>query len=269
MENGAHTAALRALRDLFEELFELPGDHATVRRLVRFTAEWEDSAQAEGASGEVAQLVVDIAAMATAAAAARGCASEEERRGTREEEQSLRRMNQDLMKKNMSLRERTMVDELTGLFNRRYFERSLAYDIERFRRYHRPFGVVLFDVDFFKKINDTYGHSIGDAALRHLALMARETIRSADMVARYGGEEFVLLLPETTVEGTSILAERLRKKVASTPFDTDKGALRMTVSLGVFAVEGDFAGDAEEVMRVVDNALYAAKDAGRNCCVMA
>ena len=269
MGTGEYPAALRALYDLFEELFTLSDDREAVRRLVRFTEKWEDSVLSKGASGAAAQQVVDIAAMATAIAAVRGCVSQKERSAAREEEQSLRRMNQDLMKKNMLLRERTMVDELTGLFNRRYFERSLVYDIERFRRYHRPFGVVLFDVDFFKKINDTYGHSIGDAALRHLSLLARETIRSADMVARYGGEEFVLLLPETTVEGAFILAERLRKKVASTPFATDKGELWVNISLGVFAVEGDFQGDAEEVMRIVDNALYAAKGAGRNCCVVA
>ena len=97
-----------------------------------------------------------------------------------ETELELQRMHQQLLKKNMARRERTMIDELTGLFNRRYFERNLYYDFERFKRYGRPFSVVMFDVDYFKKINDTFGHSIGDEVLKHLAALAKGAVRRAD-----------------------------------------------------------------------------------------
>jgi diguanylate cyclase (GGDEF)-like protein len=198
-----------------------------------------------------------------------GFRREQERRRVEETEQELQRMHQQLLKKNMALRERTMVDELTGLFNRRYFERSLNYDLERFRRYGRPFSVVMFDVDYFKKINDNYGHVAGDKSLKHLADMAKATVRSADLVARWGGEEFVLLLPETGAEGAITTAERFRKKVERATLDVDQGTLTMTISLGVVAVEKDYRGDQQIIMRSVDDALYRAKEGGRNRTIVA
>jgi diguanylate cyclase (GGDEF)-like protein len=184
-------------------------------------------------------------------------------------EAELQKMHQQLLKKNMALREQTMVDELTGLFNRRYFERSLCYDLERFKRYQRPFSVVLFDVDHFKKINDTFGHGIGDESLKHLAALAKKTVRSVDLVARWGGEEFVFLLPETRRDGAVITAERFRETVERSVLDTSKGSLKMTVSLGVTSVEGDFKGDHYRIMQIVDKALYQAKESGRNQTVAA
>jgi diguanylate cyclase (GGDEF)-like protein len=273
MDNRSEFMFLQTLKKFWDELVELTDDDA-IRLAISAVADTDEpsterSEMESSRPASIADIGKDILSLTALYIAANGIAQREEKLRTTEEERSLRQIHRRLLKQNMELRERTMVDELTGLFNRRYFERSLSYDIERFRRYQRPFGVVLFDVDHFKAINDSYGHSIGDVALRHLAESAKETIRSADMAARYGGEEFVLILPETGKEGATVLAERLRRRVESSSVKTDSGDLNMTISLGVLAVEGDFSGDAEDVMRLVDNALYAAKDAGRNCFIVA
>lgn len=264
------------LRRLWEAIHRQPDDMATIRMLISALTELEsaedpvkDGPAVEVDEADVRSLLHDILSYTALFAVEKEVRLNEEQQRAVAQEKSFQQLHQQLLKKNMVLRERTMVDELTGLFNRRYFERSLSYDIERFLRYKRPLGVVLFDVDFFKRVNDTYGHSVGDAALKHLAELAKMTIRSADMVARYGGEEFVLLLPETGSEGATILADRLRRSVESTPLETENGPIQITISIGVYALEGDFSGNADEVMRIVDNALYAAKDAGRNCCIVA
>ncbi len=178
--------------------------------------------------------------------------------------ESLQRIHKQLLQTNNTLRERTMIDELTGLHNRRFFERSLAYEIERFIRYGHPIGVVLFDIDHFKKVNDTHGHLVGDQALRHLAEVTKDTIRRADILARYGGEEFVVLLPDTGFDGSIIMAERLRAAVESSPLGFDGGQLTMTISAGVSAVDKDTGRQVDDVIRIVDEALYRAKEEGRN-----
>jgi diguanylate cyclase (GGDEF)-like protein len=279
VESSNEIFFLQALKKVWDELaLREEGDDA-IRLVISAAADIAESSNdcagdtlvhAQLSSADSAAAAArDILSLTAVYIAAKEIAIKEEKRRAVEEEHSLRQMHRLLLKQNMELRERTMVDELTGLFNRRYFERSLSYDIERFRRYGRPFGVVLFDVDHFKAINDNFGHSVGDTALKHLAESAKETIRSADMAARYGGEEFVLILPETGKSGAAVLAERLRKRVESASIMTANGEVKMTISLGVLAVEGEFSGDAEDVMRFVDNALYAAKDAGRNCFITA
>ncbi len=178
------------------------------------------------------------------------------------------RVNQQLMKKNMALRESTMIDALTGLYNRRFFSRSLSYELERFRRYKHPIGVILFDIDFFKKVNDTHGHNVGDDALCHISRVAKESIRTADLLARYGGEEFVVLLPDTGIEGATTTAERLRANVASQSLTIPDGKLSMTISAGVTAITDDINFTPDEVIRKVDKALYRAKEEGRNRVVV-
>ncbi|MCP4604163.1 MAG: GGDEF domain-containing protein [Proteobacteria bacterium] len=192
-----------------------------------------------------------------------------ESNGNRKHTKELENMRQNLLRMNMSLRERTMIDELTGLYNRRFFERSLAYEIERFRRYQHAIGIILLDVDFFKKVNDTYGHAIGDEVLKHLVHVAQNNIRTADLLARYGGEEFVALLPNTGLESTTITGERLRAKVAETPLLLDQGELVQTISVGITSVDGNFKGSADQVLRAADKALYRAKAEGRNRIVVA
>ncbi|MCP4599439.1 MAG: GGDEF domain-containing protein [Proteobacteria bacterium] len=181
---------------------------------------------------------------------------------------TLNHVNKQLQKTNMSLRERTMIDELTGLYNRRFFERSLSYEIERFLRYRHPISVVLFDIDYFKKINDNYGHNMGDGALRHTATIAKDSIRGADIIARYGGDEFVILQPDTQLEDSIITAERLRARVEDAPLAINGDRLHLTVSAGVTAVGDNIHARTEGVIQTADQALYQAKDEGRNRVVV-
>jgi diguanylate cyclase (GGDEF)-like protein len=160
-----------------------------------------------------------------------------------------------------AVRALTLTDELTGLHNRRFFERELRREVERAHRFDRRLALVLLDVDHFKDYNDTFGHRAGDEALRGVAAhLAGAAPRRLDAVARYGGEEFAVLLAETDVEGARLVAERIRGSVqASREF---RGPL--TISAGVAAAQG--AGcEAEALVLCADQALYRAKRDGRNC----
>jgi two-component system, cell cycle response regulator len=162
------------------------------------------------------------------------------------------------------LRELSTHDSLTGLVNYRELHRLLADEAERSRRYGRPFALLMLDIDHFKTINDTYGHLAGDKALRALAALVRGEVRPTDVVARYGGEEFVLVLPETAGPGAMILAERLRARVAAHAVAvTGDRPISMTVSIGV-ASYPDGAKSVQKLLSAADQALYAAKSAGRN-----
>jgi two-component system, cell cycle response regulator len=162
------------------------------------------------------------------------------------------------------LRELSTHDSLTGLLNYRELHRQLADEAERSRRYGRPFSLLMLDIDHFKSINDTYGHLAGDKALRALAALIRGEVRPTDLVARYGGEEFVLVLPETAGPGAMTLAERLRAHVAGHALAvTADHTISMTVSIGV-ASYPDGANSVQKLLSAADQALYAAKSAGRN-----
>jgi diguanylate cyclase (GGDEF)-like protein len=154
-------------------------------------------------------------------------------------------------------------DGLTGLLNRRTFNAQLALRLREAQRYRRHLSLLLVDIDHFKKVNDTHGHPAGDAVLRGVAAIAASQARETDMVARYGGEELALVLPETDSAGARAIAERLRSAVASADHATDKGHLRVTISLGIATWPGDGAA-AEELIEAADKALYRAKQAGRN-----
>ena len=155
-------------------------------------------------------------------------------------------------------------DALTGLWNFRYLSMSLAREIERSTRFQRPLAVLMLDLDLFKQVNDQHGHARGDAVLRELAQRVQEQIREVDTFARYGGEEFVVVLPETTVEGATQLAERICVAVRREPFHTDgEEPLTVTVSVGgaAFPAHGS---SAATLMRAADRALYVAKNEGRD-----
>ena len=155
-------------------------------------------------------------------------------------------------------------DALTGLWNFRYLSMSLAREIERSTRFQRPLAVLMLDLDHFKQVNDQHGHARGDAVLRELAQRVQEQIREVDTFARYGGEEFVVVLPETTVEGATQLAERICVAVRREPFHTDgEEPLTVTVSVGgaAFPAHGS---SAATLMRAADRALYVAKNEGRD-----
>lgn len=163
----------------------------------------------------------------------------------------------------MSLEAQAETDGLTGLYNHRVFQERLEYALATAARYGQPLGLLLFDIDHFKKFNDTYGHQVGDLVLRELAAVIREQLRKPDIPARYGGEEFTIILPETPRQGAIELAERLRVVVAKHPFQRPGGdPLSVTVSIGVATFPE--IKEKRDLIEAADQALYRAKEAGRN-----
>jgi diguanylate cyclase (GGDEF)-like protein len=157
----------------------------------------------------------------------------------------------------------TSCDHLTGVANRRTFYEAAELEIERYRRSPRPLSLILFDADFFKKVNDNFGHSGGDAVLRQFGALLMATFRQVDVVARLGGEEFAVLLPSADLRGATAVGERLRLAVETSEVDSDGTRIRYTVSGGIAAMDEDVSG-LDELMKRADTALYAAKAAGRN-----
>ncbi|BAU57906.1 diguanylate cyclase/phosphodiesterase with PAS/PAC sensor [Halorhodospira halochloris] len=153
-------------------------------------------------------------------------------------------------------------DHLTGIFNRQRFDTELDQAISRHNRYGNEIGLIMFDIDHFKVLNDTYGHDAGDRVLIELTVRVTENLRDPDVLARWGGEEFVIILPETDATGTQSLAERLRLDVAEHPFT---GVGHITISLGATQI---FDNDTpNSALKRVDNALYKAKRSGRNMVI--
>ena len=159
-------------------------------------------------------------------------------------------------------------DQLTRLLNRPACLRFLANEIDRANRYERPLTVALIDIDHFKRINDTYGHSVGDDVLRHVASLLRSSIRAVDSLGRYGGEEFLLVMPETDLDGGLASAENIRRVVGRTPLGFEASAegseIRVTISVGVAGHEGKRSIDIDRLLREADGALYEAKERGRD-----
>jgi diguanylate cyclase (GGDEF)-like protein len=153
-------------------------------------------------------------------------------------------------------------DGLTGVHNKRYFHETLEREVSRCKRYGRVLSLIVFDIDLFKSVNDTYGHIAGDAVLRQLASLVRVNIRREDIFARVGGEEFALILPETQGPEASAVADKIRKLVEASEFSFDTITIPVTVSLGVGSL--DPADSAESLFAKADANLYRAKQAGRN-----
>lgn len=171
---------------------------------------------------------------------------------------------QELQKHARQLEHLARRDELTQAFNRRYFLQELEKEVNRSRRYKNPLSVVILDLDYFKNVNDTYGHASGDAVLQALSAACSSTMRSQDVFARLGGEEFGILLPETGSEEAVQAAERIRKLVQEMEVTGEDGhTIRITASLGVASLREDDQG-IDSVLQRTDRALYAAKNAGRN-----
>jgi len=154
-------------------------------------------------------------------------------------------------------------DALTGIGNRAALNESLCREIEVAQRHKRALGMIIFDIDHFKNINDTYGHNTGDCLLKSLTHTAEETIRNSDQIFRYGGEEFVVLLPETGTKGVKQLAERIRRNVEALDCMCEGYHIKMTASFGVATLNADES--EEEFFIRTDKALYKAKNEGRNC----
>lgn len=161
--------------------------------------------------------------------------------------------------------EMAITDALTGLHNRRYMETHLAALTEQAAQRGKPIAVLIVDIDFFKAINDGHGHDAGDDVLREFALRIRKAIRNIDLACRYGGEEFVIVMPETDMAVATMVAERLRRRIAGEAFPIQQGArnLDVTISIGIAALAGP-QDDAAQMLKRADQALYRAKRDGRN-----
>jgi len=157
----------------------------------------------------------------------------------------------------------TTVDGLTQIFNKRYFMENIERELSRSQRYGRSLSLIIFDIDHFKNINDTYGHLAGDHVLKRLAAAVQENIRREDFLARYGGEEFAIILPEIDHANALVMAEKVRGLIEAQKFVFENTPIPTTISLGV-ASTGDEAIDSMELIREADQCLYRAKKAGRN-----
>jgi diguanylate cyclase (GGDEF)-like protein len=157
----------------------------------------------------------------------------------------------------------TTVDGLTQIFNKRYFLETLERELGRAERYRRDLSLIIFDIDHFKKINDTYGHLAGDHVLKHLALVIKSRIRREDILSRYGGEEFTIILPEIDQENAAGFAEKIRKLIEKAVFKFEDTEIPVTISIGVARYTPD-VGDANDFIKLADDKLYEAKMQGRN-----
>jgi diguanylate cyclase (GGDEF)-like protein len=174
----------------------------------------------------------------------------------------IKTLQDELRQANERLAEMSVTDGLTGLFNHRYLVDQIQVEVNRAQRYHRPLAVIMLDVDHFKLVNDKHGHLFGDFVLRKLAEVFRRLVRAGDVVARYGGEEFAILVTDT--RGALTLAERIRQTVETTEFTFEGATAPVRVSAGVCQALAGAVEDGNDLLRIADEALYEAKQAGRN-----
>ncbi len=178
------------------------------------------------------------------------------------------KLEESLKKANEEIRKLSVTDSLTGSYNRTFIAAQLPKELKRAIRYNRPLSVIFCDIDHFKKINDTFGHSAGDQVLKELVRTISNSVRiKLDWVGRYGGEEFLVILPETDIHGACFLAERLREKVEAMVVKTMGETISITASFGVAGLNHETAYEAnayEELISVADQYLYQAKNEGRN-----
>ncbi len=179
-------------------------------------------------------------------------------------QQALSEREKELSVMNDTLLHISMTDGLTGVDNRRSLEQRLHEMFEHSLRLHEPIACVMCDIDHFKKVNDTYGHAAGDEVLKQFAEILKDEAREIDRVGRYGGEEFLLLLPGTVLDSAVTFAERLRQRVDDHTFSFEGGTLERTMSCGVAAWPHPRVSGREEMLKAADDALYVAKELGRN-----
>lgn len=166
---------------------------------------------------------------------------------------------------NARLYTQAVTDDLTKLYNRKYIDKRIFEEMGRCRRYGGAMSLIILDIDFFKSVNDTHGHTVGDMVLEAVSNVLQEAMRSTDILSRYGGEEFLMLLPETDLQGAVIFAERLRASIASLEVVARKGlVLRVTISLGVCEFDPKRHERVVQIVEDADQALYRAKSGGRN-----
>ena len=177
----------------------------------------------------------------------------------------LKLLQDELREKNAQLEMLSVTDALTGLANRRRLMARLEEEVQRARRFRTPLSVVMIDIDHFKQVNDTHGHAMGDEVLRNIGALLKAGVRATDLAARYGGEELTLVLPHTDAPGALLVAEGLRQRFAELEHHLDGVSLRKTASLGVATRDGQSEiPSAEELLKHADEALYRAKQGGRD-----
>jgi len=208
-------------------------------------------------------LVVFNASLETKVAQ-RTAALERENAVRRKAEREREKLIDELVEARDELHFKATHDELTNHFNRSAILRAVKNELARANREKRPVGVILMDIDHFKRVNDSYGHLAGDAVLREVAKRISAAMRPYDAVGRYGGEEFIVMLPGCDVENAIQVAERLRMSFSENPIRTTEGGFRITMSFGVTSVIGATEKDLDAVIRAADQALYRAKNGGRN-----
>lgn len=177
---------------------------------------------------------------------------------------------QELEERNRELAAKTTIDELTGLYNRRYYDQKVLAEYRRSRRNLSPLSLIILDIDHFKKVNDTYGHLAGDECLKALAQVIKGSLhRSTDIACRFGGEEFCLILPETPSAGAELFANSLREKVANLAVNFQSQTINFTISCGVSTYKQQANSDPNSIFSAADKALYQAKQQGRNQVIVA
>ncbi|PLX81840.1 MAG: diguanylate cyclase response regulator, partial [Desulfuromonas sp.] len=181
----------------------------------------------------------------------------------------LKRLQDDLKAQNLKLEKLSNIDPLTEIANRRALMRALESESQRSERRGHPLSLLMVDIDHFKKINDRFGHQQGDLVLKAVAGAINDGLRDYDLAARFGGEEFTLMLPETDLARAAQVAERVRAKIAGLRLGGRLGSLQVTVSLGVASRPSPDIQNVDDLIRIADDALYEAKQEGRNRVVVA
>jgi len=176
----------------------------------------------------------------------------------------LREANLTLRAVNDSLLDLSLRDVTTGAYNARYLKERLLAELKRAKRYLRPFSLIMVDIDFFKAINDTYGHNFGDVVLRGLADLLKKSVRDTDVVIRWGGEEFVILLPDTASPGAVAVAHKIARNLSQTPLGNEGAALTIAVSMGIVSFPEVGVGELDSLLEAADQAMYQSKTRGRN-----
>ncbi|MBN1961511.1 MAG: sensor domain-containing diguanylate cyclase [Deltaproteobacteria bacterium] len=164
------------------------------------------------------------------------------------------------------LQDMTIIDEWTGLYNARFLHRFIEEESRRAKRYRHDLSIVFIDLDHFKQVNDTHGHSVGSTLLCYIGDVIKTCIRDTDRAIRYGGDEFVIVMPETPKQGAIIVAERLRQNLADNEFVVGKAIIKITASMGVAAYPDD-GSDGHAVLGIADQSMYRAKNCGRNSVI--
>jgi len=174
-------------------------------------------------------------------------------------------LQEELEEKNRLLAEMSVTDELMGIYNRRFLMQRLNDEVERIKRYHHPLAAMMLDIDYFKKINDEWGHRHGDIILKELALVLKESIRPMDAACRYGGEEIIVICPHTNFQGAMIMAERVRTRIKERTFSAQAHPVRLSISIGLVCCDQYRDITTDRLIQVIDKQLYTAKKEGRDC----